>query len=197
MPALAKPYPKTSNTHNFWTVAPKIMKFALIQSLFRDASSQKVSKFPKIVWGQATLTKTGLVTLGTYGPLGVNILTLYSGHLCRNIQEKQWPKGHEKFVYHCIALHKVWIPLYNGVEKRYGHFKIAAYQMLGITFLLTSLTLSWLQCPNESKLSSQQRVAQPIGEPCCVDGPVWSVRTFFQPRCPNFRILWVCTQHQI
>jgi hypothetical protein len=30
MPALAKPCPKTSNTHNFWFVGPKIMKFVLM-----------------------------------------------------------------------------------------------------------------------------------------------------------------------
>jgi hypothetical protein len=47
------------------------MKFALTQSLFRDASLQKVSKNLKIVCGEATLTKTGLVTLGTFSPLGV------------------------------------------------------------------------------------------------------------------------------
>jgi hypothetical protein len=74
MPTMARPCPKTSNTHNFWTVAPKIMKFALTRSLRRDASSQKVSKNLKIAWGQATLTKTGLVTPGTYGPLRVNPL---------------------------------------------------------------------------------------------------------------------------
>jgi hypothetical protein len=47
------------------------MKFELMRSLFRDASSQKVSKNLKIVCGEATLTKTGLVTLGTFSPLGV------------------------------------------------------------------------------------------------------------------------------
>jgi uncharacterized protein with PQ loop repeat len=72
MPVLARPYPKTSNTHNFWTVAPKIMKFALTRSLFWDASFQKVSKNQKIVRGHTTLTKTGLVTPSIYGPLGVN-----------------------------------------------------------------------------------------------------------------------------
>jgi hypothetical protein len=44
MPALARPCPKTSNTHNFWSVGPKIMKFVLTRSLQRDAFSQKVSK---------------------------------------------------------------------------------------------------------------------------------------------------------
>jgi hypothetical protein len=36
--ALPRLHLKTSNTHNFWTVAPKIMKFVLTQSLFQDAS---------------------------------------------------------------------------------------------------------------------------------------------------------------
>jgi hypothetical protein len=72
MPTLARPCQKTSNIHNFWSVGPNIMKFVLKRSLRQDASLQKVSKNLKIVWGQATLTKTGLVTLGTYGPLGVN-----------------------------------------------------------------------------------------------------------------------------
>jgi hypothetical protein len=62
MPALARPCPKTSNTHNFWTVSPKIMKFELTQSLFWDASSQKVSKNLKIVWDHTTQPKSGLVT---------------------------------------------------------------------------------------------------------------------------------------
>jgi hypothetical protein len=44
MPALTRPSPKTTNTHNFWSVGPKIMKFVLTGSLLRDASSQKVSK---------------------------------------------------------------------------------------------------------------------------------------------------------
>ena len=47
MPTLARPCPKTSNIHNFWTVAPKIMKFVLTQSLFRHSSSQKVSRKSK------------------------------------------------------------------------------------------------------------------------------------------------------
>jgi hypothetical protein len=72
MPALARPCPKISNTHNFWSLGPKIMKFVLMQSLLRDTSLQKVLKHLKIMWGQATLTKTGLVTPSTYGPLGIN-----------------------------------------------------------------------------------------------------------------------------
>jgi hypothetical protein len=54
MPALTRPCPKTSNIHNFWTIAPKIMKFALMRSLFQDAPSQKVSKNLKIVWDHMT-----------------------------------------------------------------------------------------------------------------------------------------------
>jgi hypothetical protein len=62
---------KTSNIHNFWSVGPKIMKFVLTRCLWRDASSQKVSKNLKIVWDQVTLPKTGLVTPRTFSPLGV------------------------------------------------------------------------------------------------------------------------------
>jgi hypothetical protein len=47
------------------------MKFVLPQSLLRDACLQKVSKNLKIKCGQVTLAKTGLVTLGTFNPLGV------------------------------------------------------------------------------------------------------------------------------
>jgi hypothetical protein len=57
-------------------------------------------------------------------------------------------------------------PFYLTSElKKDTHFKIATYKwrlpckMLGITSLLTSLTLLWLQCLNESRLSSQQREA--------------------------------------
>jgi hypothetical protein len=38
----------------------------------RDACSQKVSKNPKIVCAQVTLTKTGLSAVRTFSPLGVN-----------------------------------------------------------------------------------------------------------------------------
>jgi hypothetical protein len=50
MPALRKLLLKTSNTHNSWSVGPKNMKFVLMRSLLRDASSQKVSKNLKIKW---------------------------------------------------------------------------------------------------------------------------------------------------
>jgi hypothetical protein len=39
----------------------------------RDACSQKVSKNPKIVCAQVTLTKTGLSAVRTFSPLGVNV----------------------------------------------------------------------------------------------------------------------------
>jgi hypothetical protein len=39
----------------------------------QDACSQKVSKNPKIVYAQVTLTKTSLSTVRTFSPLGVNI----------------------------------------------------------------------------------------------------------------------------
>jgi hypothetical protein len=38
----------------------------------RDACSQKVSKNPKIVCAQVTLTKIGLSAVRTFSPLGVN-----------------------------------------------------------------------------------------------------------------------------
>jgi hypothetical protein len=59
MPTPPKLLLKTSNTHNFWSVGSKIMKFVLIQSLWQDASSQKSFKksknkmkwhCPKPVW---------------------------------------------------------------------------------------------------------------------------------------------------
>jgi hypothetical protein len=47
------------------------MKFALMRSLFWDASSPKVSKSLKIVWDHTTQPKIGLFPVGTSGPLGV------------------------------------------------------------------------------------------------------------------------------
>jgi hypothetical protein len=41
MPALPKLLLRTSNIHNFWSVAPKIMKFVLTWSLFWDAFGDK------------------------------------------------------------------------------------------------------------------------------------------------------------
>jgi hypothetical protein len=80
MPALPIVHLKTSNTHNFWTVAPKIMKFALMQSLFRDASAQKVFKNLKIVWDHTTQPITGLSLVRSSGPLGVN----------ENVKKESW-----------------------------------------------------------------------------------------------------------
>jgi hypothetical protein len=72
MPTLPRVHLKTSNTHNFWTVATKIMKFALMRSLFWDASSEKVSKkILKIVWDHTTQPRIGLSLVGTSRPLGV------------------------------------------------------------------------------------------------------------------------------
>jgi hypothetical protein len=75
MPTLPKLLLKTSNIHNFWSLGSKIMKFILTQSLLQDACLQKVSKNLKIKWGQVTVPKTGLVTLSTFSPLGVNVKT--------------------------------------------------------------------------------------------------------------------------
>jgi hypothetical protein len=41
----------------------------------QDACSQKVSKNPKIVCAQVTLTKTGLSAVRTFSPLGVKEFT--------------------------------------------------------------------------------------------------------------------------
>jgi hypothetical protein len=48
---------KTSNTHNFLSVGPKNTKFVLPRSLLRGASSQKVSKEPKIYCIHSSLPK--------------------------------------------------------------------------------------------------------------------------------------------
>jgi hypothetical protein len=73
MPALPRLLLKTSNTHNFWSIAPKIMKFALTRSVFRDAFG-KNSKVLKIVWFQTTLPKIGLAPVGPIHPLRVKQL---------------------------------------------------------------------------------------------------------------------------
>jgi hypothetical protein len=76
MPALPKLLLKTSNTHNFWFVAPKIMKFVFTQSLLRDAfGGGGKYKILKIVWDHATLPKTGLAPIGRVSPLGLKVNT--------------------------------------------------------------------------------------------------------------------------
>jgi hypothetical protein len=50
MSALPKLLLKTSDTHNFWSVAPKIMKFVLTRSLLQDAFGKQILKILKIVW---------------------------------------------------------------------------------------------------------------------------------------------------
>jgi hypothetical protein len=69
MPAHSSP--KNSNTHNFWTIVPKIMEFVFMQSLFRDLVGKKNSKNLKIVWDHTIHPKTSLSPVGTSGPLGV------------------------------------------------------------------------------------------------------------------------------
>jgi hypothetical protein len=44
MPTLPKLLLKTSDTHNFWPVAPKIMKFVLTQSLLWDAFEKEIQE---------------------------------------------------------------------------------------------------------------------------------------------------------
>jgi hypothetical protein len=91
MPALPNFSPKFSNTHNFWSVGPKIMKFVPSQSLFWGTYSQKVSKNLRIKGNQLALPKTGLSTVQTFGPLGDNsckkiiILMHFLGKSNRNI----------------------------------------------------------------------------------------------------------------
>jgi hypothetical protein len=72
MPALPRLLLKFSNTHNSWSVGPKIMKYVLPWSLLRDACSEKVPKNLKRIWDQVMLLKSGLATPGTFSTLGVN-----------------------------------------------------------------------------------------------------------------------------
>jgi hypothetical protein len=62
------------------------MKFVLTRSLFWDAFGKKVSKNLKIVWGHATLPKTGLSLEGTVGPLGIK----YYLNMIPNQQSITW-----------------------------------------------------------------------------------------------------------
>ena len=62
---------KFSNLHNYWSVGPKIMKFVLLQSLFRDACTQFFFLNLKIEWDPVTYPKTGLSIVRIFGPLGV------------------------------------------------------------------------------------------------------------------------------
>jgi hypothetical protein len=63
--------------HNFWSIGPKIMKFVLLQSLYRGACSQKVSKNLKIKWDQVTLPKLPFVHCRDNVRLGVNELKFF------------------------------------------------------------------------------------------------------------------------
>jgi hypothetical protein len=72
MPAQPKLGLKTLNIHNFWSVAPKIMKFVHTRSLFLDTFGFCLNNL-KIVWDHAMLPKTGLCPIGTSGPLGIKI----------------------------------------------------------------------------------------------------------------------------
>ena len=76
-PALSRLLLKTSNTHNFWFIGPRIMKFVLTQSLLRGACSRKVSKKIKTIWDQVTLPKSGLVTPSTFKTTGVNHISTF------------------------------------------------------------------------------------------------------------------------
>jgi hypothetical protein len=72
MPALPRVHLKTSNTHNFWTVASKIMKFVLMRSFIPRCIFTKSFKNLKIVWDHTTQPRIGLSLVGRSGPLGVN-----------------------------------------------------------------------------------------------------------------------------
>jgi hypothetical protein len=71
MPALPRVHLKTSNIHNFLTIAPKIMKFALTRSVFQDAFSQKSFKKSKNSVRSYDAAQNWFVPIGTSGPLGV------------------------------------------------------------------------------------------------------------------------------
>jgi hypothetical protein len=72
VPELPKLHLKTSNTHNFWSIGPKNTIFVLPQSFFQGASSQKVSKNPKIYCIYNSLSKNELSHFGSLRTLGVN-----------------------------------------------------------------------------------------------------------------------------
>jgi hypothetical protein len=74
MPALPRLLLETSNIHNLWSVGAKNAFCFFLQSLLWDACSQKVSKNLKVVCAQVTQTKTGLSTVRTFSPLGVNLV---------------------------------------------------------------------------------------------------------------------------
>jgi hypothetical protein len=70
----------------------------------RDACSQKVSKNPKIVCAQVTLTKTGLSAVRTFSPLGVkrfkinymviHFYCIHQSHKKRTIPTRSLSSGH-------------------------------------------------------------------------------------------------------
>jgi hypothetical protein len=62
------------------------MKFVFLQSLFRGACLQKVSKNLKIKWNQVMLPKSGLSIPCTHGPLGMKD-TLFIATTSYNIRE--------------------------------------------------------------------------------------------------------------
>jgi hypothetical protein len=85
---------KTWNSHNFWTVAPKIMKFVLTWGLFWDASSQKVSKNLKIVWDHTMQPIIGLSPVGTSRPLLVKKKRFVEKEVARKkgVKERKWKR---------------------------------------------------------------------------------------------------------
>jgi hypothetical protein len=73
LPELPELHLKTSNTHNFWSVGPKNTIIVLPQNLFQGASSQKVSKNPKIYCIYNSLSKNEKSHFGSLNrTLGVN-----------------------------------------------------------------------------------------------------------------------------
>jgi hypothetical protein len=69
----------------------------------RDGCSQKVSKNPKIVCAQVTLTKTGLSAVRTFSPLGVKNHDDGCKHTQRN-QPKHNKRLISKFLCHICSI---------------------------------------------------------------------------------------------
>jgi hypothetical protein len=85
LPELPELHLKTSNTHNFWSVGPKNAIFVLPRSLFQGASSQKVSKNPKIYCIYSKMSKNENSRFGSLRTLGV-----------KNIKRSIFQEGRKK-----------------------------------------------------------------------------------------------------
>jgi hypothetical protein len=122
MPTLPRLLLKTSNTYNFWSIGPKIMKFVLTRSLWRDASSQIISKNLKIKWGQVTLPKTGLVTPCTFSPFGVNMLKAFVHALSKS-----------KFLHSCVQPYDFFQIIHNQLAMLHWSVKAGKERNVSVT----------------------------------------------------------------